>query len=71
VNTERRVSNENKTNKKKDEYSDRLYCGVCGEKVHYPYGLGTYTHGASESYENWDIKHHKFCPKCGTEVDYN
>lgn len=46
-------------------------CGNCGARVMYAYGLGTYSHGASESYEDWAVKQCNFCPKCGKAVKWN
>lgn len=44
-------------------------CGRCGALVTYTRGLGTYTNGASECYEDWETVEHKFCPECGEKVD--
>lgn len=46
-------------------------CGKCGAKVMFACGLGTYTHGESESYENWEVKKFKYCPECGTAVKWD
>lgn len=44
-------------------------CGKCGFYVKKAYGLGTFTYGASESYEDWEVEEHNFCPNCGEKVD--
>lgn len=48
---------------------DTSKCGKCGALVKYVRGLGTFFHGASESYEDWEIVEHKFCPECGEKVE--
>ena len=48
---------------------DTSKCAKCGAFVKYARGLGTFFHGASESYEDWEIVEHKFCPECGEKVE--
>ena len=44
-------------------------CGKCGTLVIYAEGTGDVFIGGSESYENWRIIKHKFCPECGEKVE--
>lgn len=44
-------------------------CPKCGEKVMYAVGTGTIFHGASESYEDWRVIKHDYCPRCGTKIE--
>lgn len=44
-------------------------CPNCGEKVMYAVGTGTMFHGASESYEDWRIIKHDYCPRCGIKME--
>lgn len=44
-------------------------CPKCGEKVMYAVGTGTMFHGASESYEDWRIVKHDYCPRCGIKIE--
>jgi ribosomal protein S27AE len=50
-----------------DDFTEK--CPKCGEKVMYVVGTGTIFHGASESYEDWRVIKHDYCPRCGsTEI---
>ena len=44
-------------------------CPKCGEKVMYAVGTGIMFHGASESYEDWRVIKHDYCPKCGIKIE--
>lgn len=44
-------------------------CPKCGEKVKYAVGTGTIFYGASESYEDWRVIKHDYCPRCGTKIE--
>ena len=44
-------------------------CPKCGEKVMYTVGTGTIFYGASESYEDWRVIKHDYCPRCGTKIE--
>ena len=46
-------------------------CGKCRSKVSYAKGIGEVLHGTSESYDEWDIIKHDFCPQCGEKVEYD
>lgn len=50
-----------------DSFTEK--CPKCGEKVMYAVGTGTIFHGASESYEDWRIIKHDYCPRCGTKIE--
>lgn len=50
-----------------DTYTEK--CPKCGTLVKYVQGLGTYTYGASESYEDWTTIEYKYCPNCGAKIN--
>lgn len=50
-----------------DRFTEK--CPKCGEKVMYAVGTGTIFHGASESYEDWRVVEHNFCPNCGEKME--
>lgn len=44
-------------------------CPKCGTKVKYVEGTGRIFVGGSESYENWHVVEHNFCPNCGEKIE--
>ena len=46
-------------------------CPICGTKVGYAKGTGHIFVGASESYEDWHFKKHRFCPECGAKLEWS
>ena len=50
-----------------DSFTEK--CPKCGEKVMYAVGTGTTFHGASESYEDWRVIKHDYCPRCGIKIE--
>lgn len=50
-----------------DNFTEK--CPKCGEEVTYVIGTGVMFHGASESYEDWRIVEHNYCPGCGEKME--
>lgn len=44
-------------------------CPKCGTKVKYVEGSRHIFVGGSESYEDWRVVEHNFCPNCGEKID--
>lgn len=45
-------------------------CPNCKTKVGYTEGTGHIFIGGSESYEDWRVIEHEFCPGCGMKLEW-
>ena len=50
-----------------DRFTEK--CPKCGGKVMHAVGTGNMLYGASESYEDWLVIKHTYCPRCGERME--